>query len=149
MKKINCRFFLLILLITLVISCGDDDKSSTEPEINLEIDQALVGTWDLTKITANFTGQPIVMTPEQAGISTSVTFKNDGSFESTSTDSDGTSNDTGTWGVSNGVLTININGEEPDSSPYTINGNVVSIVSTVPVAGVGEIPATLEFTKRM
>jgi len=136
------------LFVGLLIACSDD-KSSTEPEINLTIDQALVGTWDLASVSTNVTGTTVVLTPEQAGVSSSATFYSNGTFKSSSTDSVGTTVDTGTWGVSNGVLYITIEGEETESSPYTLNGNVVIIESTIPVEGIGEIPATLEFTKRI
>jgi hypothetical protein len=147
MKNLMYRLIFFSLLIGIAVSCGDD-KSSTEPERELSIDQDLVGTWDLTLITTNATGQTIVLTPEQAGVASTATFYADGTFESTSTDSEGTTVDTGTWGVANGVLYLTIDGEE-ESSSYTVNGNVVTIESTIPIEGFGDIPATLEFTKRM
>jgi len=147
MKKTNYKFILLILLGFLIISCGDDDKSTTEPDIN--IDQALVGTWDLTKITIVSGTVTIDLTPAQAGIAFTAVFNSDGTFESTSTDSDGTTVDTGTWGASEGVLTITIEGDDPIISPYTVNGNIVSIEEySVPIPNLGNIPAALEFTKR-
>lgn len=145
MKKINYRYLLILLFSVLIISCGDDDKSSTEPE--LELDPAIVGTWDLTKITTTATGTPIILTPAQAGLSFTSTFNSDGTFESTIIDVDGTTVDTGTWGVSGGVLTITLVGEEPENTPYSINGDVVTLDSTIPYQGL-DIPATLEFTKR-
>ena len=148
MKNINYSFIILLLLGVIIISCGDDKKSSTEPEANLEIDPAIVGTWDLTKITTSATGTLLVLTPEQAGLSFTATFNNDGTFESTTIDSDGTVVDTGVWGVSNNVLTITLTGEEPENSPYTINGNIVTLDSTIDLQGI-ELEATLEFTKRL
>ena len=111
------------------------------------VDPAIVGTWDLTKITTSATGTLLVLTPADAGLSFTVTFNADGTFESTTIDSDGTVVDTGVWGVSNGILTIDLEGEDAEDSPYTINGNVVTLDSTVPLQGL-LIPATLEFTKR-
>ncbi len=147
MKNINIKFVLLILIGVLIISCGDDDKSTTEPEI--EIDQALVGTWDLTKISIVSGTITIDLTPEQAGIAFIAVFNSDGTFESTSTDSDGPTVDTGTWGASEGVLTITIEGDDPIISPYAVNGNVVTIEEySVPIPNLGNIPAALEFTKR-
>ena len=147
MKNINYSFFILLILSVFLISCSDDKKSSTEPESNFVVDPAIVGVWDLTKITTTATGTLLVLTPEQAGLSFTVTFNSDGSFESTTIDSDGTVVDTGVWGASNGILTIDLDDEDPENSPYTINGNVVTLISIVPLQGL-EIPATLEFTKR-
>ena len=147
MKNINLSFFLFLAISFIFVSCSDDEKSSTEPEKNLVVDPAIVGTWDLTKITTSATGTLLVLTPADAGLSFTVTFNADGTFESTTIDSDGTVVDTGVWGVSNGILTIDLEGEDAEDSPYTINGNVVTLDSTVPLQGL-MIPATLEFTKR-
>lgn len=147
MKNIYINLFIVLLLSTVFISCSDDKKTTTEPTSNLEIDPAIVGTWDLTKITTSVTGTLLDLTPTQAGLSFTVTFNNDGSFESTTIDSDGTAIDTGVWGASEDVLTITIDGEDPDNSPYVIDGDIVTLDSTVPLNGL-EIPATLEFTKR-
>jgi Lipocalin-like domain len=143
MKKINFKFYIVLLFSVLIVSCSDDKKSSTEPD--LDIDPAMVGTWDLTKITSATFGE---FTPAQLGLSFTSTFNSDGTFESTTIDVDGTVVDTGTWGSSGGVLTINIEGEDPENSAYTIEGNIATLDSTVPFQGV-DIPATLEFTKRM
>jgi len=147
MKKINYKFFLLFLFSILIISCGDDDKNPTDPGSgggDLIVDPALVGTWDLTKITSTTFG---VFTPAQLGLSFTTTFNGDGSFESTLVDVDGTAIDTGVWGVSEGVITIILEGEEPETQPYVINGNIVNLDSSVPYQGI-DIPANLEFTKR-
>lgn len=148
MRRNNYKIITVLLFLFFILTNCSDDKSSTEPELNLSVDQALVGTWDLTKITTNVGGTPLTLTPEQAGIASTATFNADGTFESVNTDSEGTTTDIGTWGVSDGKLYLMIEGEETDSSVYSINGNVATIESTVPVEGFGEVPATLEFTKR-
>ena len=56
--------------------------------------------------------------------------------------------ETGVWEAIDGILTVLVNGEEYISSPYTIKGDVVSYISTVPFDGFGYFPATLEFSKR-
>lgn len=143
MKKINFIYISLILFAVLISSCSED--KTTEPKLIL--DPALVGTWDLTKIIAKFGTTDIELTPEQAGYNVTANFKDDLTFKSTTVTSDSTTIDTGTWGTNDGTLTITIDGEEPESSPYTIDGNVVTIESTVPYQGV-EIDANLEFTKQ-
>ena len=148
MKKVNYKFVLVFVFSLLILSCSDDDKSSTEPNGDLSIDQALIGTWDLTKITTNATGTTLEFTPQQAGIALTTTFSGDGTFQSTTTTAEGTEVDSGTWGVKDGSLHILIEGEETETSPYTLNGNVAMLESIVPLTGVGEIPAILEFTKR-
>jgi len=144
MKKINYKFILLFLLTALILSCKEE--SSTEPR--LEVDPKLVGTWELTKIITNIGGQDVELTPEFAGLASTVTFNSDLTFESTNTDSDGTTQDNGTWGTSNGNLTIHIDGDEPETTPYEfIDDTNVSIVNIVNIEGAGEVFATLIFTK--
>jgi len=142
MFRFNYKFFFLIILTAAIISCSDDDDSSTAPEGNAEIDNALVGTWVLTKILA-----PIATTPEAAGISLTALFNEDGTLELTTVDSEGTSINTGTWSTSSGTITITIEGEEPGSSAYTVDGNTATI-DGFPVSFQGSvIMASLEFTK--
>lgn len=143
MKKSNFIYISLILFVVLISSCSED--KTTEPKLIL--DPALVGTWDLTKIIAKFGTSDIELTPAQAGYNVTAIFKDDLTFESTTVTSDSTTIDTGTWGTKEGTLTLTIDGEEPEASPYIIDGNVATIESTVPYQGV-EINATLEFTKQ-
>ncbi|MCW8849924.1 MAG: copper resistance protein NlpE [Melioribacteraceae bacterium] len=141
MKTINIKFVLILLLFGMLISCSDDDKSSTEP--GDEIDQALVGTWELTNILA-----PLATTPAAVGLALTAVFNADGTMELTTTDSDGTVVDPGTWSTSDGKVTITLEGGEPGTSSYSINGNVATL-SGFPVDFQGNIVlATLEFTKK-
>ncbi|MFZ1292118.1 MAG: lipocalin family protein [Melioribacteraceae bacterium] len=144
MKKLNFIYIIVILFAAIIISCSDD-KSSTEPE--LVVDPALVGTWELTKIIANLGTTNLELTPEQAGYNVTAIFRDDLTLESTTVNGDSTTIDTGTWGTKDGVLTLALDGEEPETSPYAIEGNVATIESTVPYQGF-EIDATLEFTKQ-
>ena len=139
MKNFNYIILLLALFI-LVVSCGDDEKSTNEPDI--EIDQALVGSWELTKIL-----QPIATTPSAVGIALTAVFSSDGTLEFTTTDADGLTVDTGTWRASDGKLTITLEGVDPETSDYSIVENITTI-NGFPVEFQGTvILATLEFTK--
>ena len=141
MKSINIKFVLILLFFGLLISCSDDEKSSTEP--NGDIDQALVGTWELTNILA-----PFPTTPAAVGLSLTAKFNSDGTMQLTTTDVDGTVVDDGTWSTSDGKVTLTLEGEEPGTSSYTISGNVATLTG-FPVEFQGNILlATLEFTKK-
>lgn len=107
------------------------------------IDPNLVGTWKLTKILA-----PIQTTPEAVGIDLTAVFDADGTLEFTTTDAEGTTVDEGTWSTLNGNITIKIDGDEPITSPYTVNGNIASITSFTIVFNDSPITASLEFTKQ-
>ena len=149
MKNSWYKILVLLLFSFIFVTCSDDDDDNpTGPEGDLSIDQGLVGTWDLTKITTSATGTPLEFSPAQAGIALTSTFSADGTFQSTTTTSDGVEVDSGTWGVKDGILHLKIEGEEEETSAYTLNGNIATIESVVPIPGVGDIPAVLEFTKR-
>lgn len=142
MKTIHKKFVILLLFIGIIVSCSDD-KSSTEPEPTKNNDQALVGTWKLTKILA-----PIATTPEAVGLELLASFSANGTLQFTTTDSDGTAIDDGSWTTADGNLTITIEGEDPATSPYTVVGNIATI-SAFPVDFQGSVLlASLEFTKQ-
>ena len=142
MITIHKKIILVLLFIGIFISCSDD-KSSTEPESNNGNDQALVGTWKLTKILA-----PIATTPAAVGLELLASFSDNGTLQFTTTDSDGTAIDEGSWSTADGNLTITIAGEDPATSPYTVVGNIATI-SAFPVDFQGSVLlASLEFTKQ-
>lgn len=143
LKYISTLFVLSVFFF--MFSCGDDSPS--EPK--LVVDQNLVGTWELTKIITSVGSQNVELTPEQAGISSTVTFNSDLTFSSISVDADSVrTEDTGTWGTLNGELTIKFSDGETKKSEYKFldNGDV-SIDQTVKLSQ-GEIFATLVYTKR-
>ena len=143
MKTIHKKLVLMLLFVGILISCSDNKKSSTEPESTNGNDQALVGTWKLTKILA-----PLATTPEAVGLELLASFSANATLQFTTTDVDGTAIDEGSWSTSNGNLTITIEGEDPATSPYTVVGNIATI-SAFPVDFQGSVLlASLEFTKQ-
>ena len=143
MYKLNYKILFFAILSFALISCSDDDNSSTGPEGTGELDNALFGTWVLTNILS-----PIPTTPEAAGIALTAVFNEDGSMELTTTDSEGTVVDSGTWSTSNGSITITLDGGQPGTSTYTVEGNTATLTN-FPVEFQGTtVLATLEFTKQ-
>lgn len=142
MKYINYKFFVLLIFSVLLVSCSDDDKSSTEPG-DAQIDAALVGSWELTKILA-----PLVATPAEINLALSADFNPDGTMQLTTIDDSGTIVDDGTWSTADGIITITLEGENPGSSAYSVSDNTATI-SGFPVTFQGTtVLATLEFTKK-
>lgn len=145
MIKLLSKYTIIILLVLFFVSCSDDkddNNSPTGPGGTGEVDNALVGTWVLTKILA-----PIATTPDVAGIFITAIFNDDGTIQLTTVDGEGTSVDEGIWGTSNGTITITLEGEEPVSSSYTVDGDTATI-SGFAVEFQGSIVlASLEFTK--
>jgi hypothetical protein len=141
MKNNIKKFSFIILSAVIISSCSKDKNSPTSP--NLEHDQALIGTWVLTQITS-----PIVTTPEALGISLTAVFSSDGKTSLTTVELDSTTTDSGTWGTSDGKITITLEGEDPVTSSYSVNGNTATI-NQYPVNFQGAlILASLEFTKQ-
>jgi hypothetical protein len=141
MQKNIFRIIFLIFAVLIISSCSKDNSSPTSPD--LVIDQALVGTWELTQITS-----PIVTTPQTLGLALTAVFTSDSKVEFTTIQNDSTSIDTGTWGTKDGSLTITLEGGDPATSTYTVNGNTATI-DKFPVSYQNSIIlAGLEFTKQ-
>jgi hypothetical protein len=139
-KNIN-KLIAVLFLGLILIACSEDSKSTAEPE--LTVDPDLVGTWVLTLITS-----PITSAPEDLGLSLTSVFNDDATFEFTTIQNDSTSIDNGTWGTKNGNITITFDGEDPITTPYSVDGNKATI-SGFPVAyNDNIILAGLEFTKQ-
>jgi len=141
MKENIHRLLIIILVGIIIASCSKDKSSPTSPD--LVVDQSLVGTWLLTQITS-----PITTTPGALGLSLTAVFTNDGNTMLTTVTIDSTTIDNGTWGTADGNITITLEGEDPVTSPYTVNGNTATI-DKYPVNYLGQsILASLEFTKQ-
>ena len=144
MIKLISKYSLILLLTFVFISCSDDDddNSPTGPGNVGEVDNALVGTWVLTKILA-----PIATTPDVAGIALTAVFNGDGTVIITTVDEEGTVVDAGVWGTSNGSITIALEGEDPATSSYSVDGNTATISDFAVEFQGSTVLASLEFTK--
>ncbi|MDX1699137.1 MAG: hypothetical protein R3250_00905 [Melioribacteraceae bacterium] len=145
MIKLISKYTLILLLTIFFISCSDDDNDNNSPtgpgDIG-EVDNALVGTWVLSKILS-----PIATTPDVAGIFLTAIFNDDGTMQLTTVDDEGTSVDLGTWGTSNGNITIALEGEDPVTSSYNVDGDVATISNFEVEFQGSTVLASLEFVK--
>ncbi len=132
----------IILVMLIAFACNKTEKGPTEPEVT--IDNALVGTWELTKITVPLLDT--TLTADEADVHITMVFKADGSFESTTIDSAGTEIDKGKWSASNNTLTLKFDDGTEQKGDYTINGNTASLNWTIDFEGY-TVPAILEFVK--
>ena len=151
MKKINFKLALVILasaLMFLSFGCNKDDENNPVGGG----DSGLVGSWTLTGATINpgtDSAQVFNQTLLQlAGVSMVLAVNGDGSYSMTTTDSDGTSVETGTWSVSNGNITITAQGEQPFTTTYSISGNQLTLNVNEIEFGGDAFPAILIFTKQ-
>ncbi|MCK9281126.1 MAG: hypothetical protein M0P71_10925 [Melioribacteraceae bacterium] len=146
MKNHLYKLFLLLPLLLLITFSGcSNDDNPTEPNTK----DKLVGNWTLTKVTVQFSGMPIVLTPEQAGVSGSLNLKSDNTFVFNYTNSDGTEQGIGTYSVTDTQITLkdNVSGETTIMPFKFTANNKVEVTQEMDYQGM-TLPATIEFTKQ-
>ena len=144
MKRIG--LLLSFFAIVALISFNGCKSNKDNPVAVEEHDANIVGSWTLTKITIPLLNDS-TLTPEQAGVSISITFNSDGSFTSTTVDSV-TTVDNGTWSTKDNHLTLKFSDGSPSQDgDYTVNGNKAVLNWTIEVSGL-TLPAILEFEKQ-
>ncbi|GEM_PF-4874290 len=134
--------FALVLILLISFGCKKTEEGPTEPKPT--IDNALVGTWELTTITVPLLDT--TLSAQEANVQITMVFRADGSFEATTIDSSGTEVDKGKWSASNNTLTLKFDDGTEQKGEYTINGNVASLNWTIDFEGY-TVPAILEFRK--
>jgi hypothetical protein len=132
---------LLVIAVILMTGCSKEDNPTSSAG------DELVGTWVMTKIILTSLGNT-ELTPSAVGYSATIIMKSDRTFTANYADSDGATTDAGTWSVANGKLSLKSNDGETQETPYTLNGNKLTIETTLDVPTFGQIPVKLEFTKQ-
>jgi len=143
---------LCIFLFSLFSAGCDKDKSPTEPKRDL----ALVGTWEMTKITWEFPGETTSYTENQLlemGFFTTFEINNDGTFKQTTNMVDMSQAGppeiyTGTWTTSANQfeMTFTINGNTNTAVfEYNIVGDIVTFINASPS---GDMRIIMEYTKQ-
>ncbi len=106
------KWFLVMMVGLAVglgmVGCSSDDDGNDDP---------LVGTWSAT----SFNGQPM-----PANTSVTVTFRDDGTAQGTTTFGAETDSFSGTWSAANGIITI-VDEDGAENTPYSISGNTLTI----------------------
>jgi len=122
MKKSRIIIRLIVSLIITVIffaGCGDDNGNG--PAGN-----ELIGTWEMTKITAEVSGVSMTFTPEEADLYMTLIINSDNTIEMTKIQGGITENGSGTWDTSEKKLILQ--GDEGATiTDYTITGNILII----------------------
>ena len=146
MKKV------LLLAIVLIVGCAsENDGSPTGSSVH-----PLVGVWEGTEITINYTSGVLtgtsMTTPlgenTQMGTVTYI-FGADGVASTTSADATVTETDSGTWSATGNKLTL-LSIEETTIIDYSISGNILTMFMEYDGTPDGEISFTSEmkFTKQ-
>ncbi len=144
MKNIKyfCSFCTIILLgIIICTGCKKDDNPVSSND-------ALVGTWVLTKVSYTYQQQTNEMTPEEAGMQMTITLNSDNTYNATFNMYDSPETDLGTWSATSTQLTITSNSDGVDQiMPYTLNGNKL-ILTMVDTFEEETMEMRMEFTKQ-
>jgi hypothetical protein len=142
----RCFEMMLLFCFVLILAtgCKKDDSNPTESNST-----AFVGTWKLTLISTTYSGQPITMSPSDAGIQMTIVNKSDATFTMTTTDSNGATTYTGTYIKTDTNLTLKYSDNTSSTFAYTLSGNTLSIKDypyTHPLFGA--LLLKLDFTKQ-
>ncbi|PKL81795.1 MAG: hypothetical protein CVV24_13455 [Ignavibacteriae bacterium HGW-Ignavibacteriae-3] len=140
-KKLALISFGMLILFSLH-GCKSDD-GPTDPESS-----SLVGTWVLTKISIPSGTGSIVLTPEQAQISSTIIARADGTYTATVVNLGVTTNESGTYSTSGNKITFVLQDGTIRATDYSRTGNKLVIRETIETPFAAETPADLEFTRQ-
>jgi hypothetical protein len=125
-----------------ISSCKEDINA---PNIS---ENDIIGTWVLTKIIASYPSGKKELTPQEENLTMTIILNSDKTFQQNQNSKGQITNNSGTWSIANGVLTV-----ISTSGTFTIvcrlYGNILQVASTIIDPDSGNIlPITLEFTKQ-
>ena len=143
-RKLKNSFYLLITMLVpllVFISCSEDDS----PTNVVTMDERLVGNWTLTKVT--IPSFMMEQTPEEAGFMINGEVNSDGTFEMRTVDSTGTSLETGEWQTSGTTLTLCYEDGTSLDMAYTVDNNVITVITLIEMEPGQNVEAKLEFLK--
>lgn len=140
-KKTLLSFFIILTTLTLV-GCNEDITNSIVSE------DEIIGTWVLTKIIASYPSGKKEITPQEEDLAITIIIDIDKTYQRYQNAQGQITNDSGTWSIANGVLTV-ISDSETFIFPCRVNGNILQLATTTkdPDSGI-MLPITLEFTKQ-
>jgi len=117
-------YYLTITIFFSFLISFDCDTSESDPA---STESSLVGTWELAQVVETISGVAVTLTPEEAEMDITLTFNNNNCCTGQISDWDGDWNLEGTWSATATQLTISWGGETPESVPYTLSGNTLTI----------------------
>ncbi len=140
-KKSFFSFFIILTTLTF-IGCDDGITNYTISE------DELIGTWDLTKIIAYYPSGKKEKTSQEENLAITIIIDSNKTFQRYQNAQGQITNDSGTWSITNGELTV-ISASETFIFPCRINGNILQLGTKVkdPDSGI-MLPITLEFKKQ-
>ena len=141
-KKSLLSFF-IILATLILVGCNSDITNSEVSE------DEIIGTWVLTKIIASYPSGTQELTPQEENLAITIIIDIDKTYQRYQNAQGQITNDSGTWSIANGVLTV-VSDTETFNFPCRVNGNILQLASTTkdPDSGI-MLPITLEFTEQL
>ena len=127
--------FSMLSAVLMFTGCGNDNGTGPSGS-------DLIGTWEMTKITAEVSGVSMTATPEEADIYITLIIKSDNTIEMIKIQGSITESETGTWNTSEKKLILQGN-EGSTVADYTTTGNKLIITYWEE-----ETFYTIEFTKK-
>jgi hypothetical protein len=108
----------------------------------------IIGTWILTKIIASYPSGKKELTPQEANLTMTIILNSDKTFLQNQNSKGQITNNSGTWSIANGVLTV-ISTSGTFTLLCRLYGNILQVASTIIDPDSGNIlPLTLELTKQ-
>jgi hypothetical protein len=124
------------------VGCKEDINA---PNIS---ENDIIGTWVLTKIIASYPSGKKELTPQEANLTMTIILNSDKTFQQNQNSKGQITNNSGTWSIANGVLTV-ISTSGTFTLLCRLYGNILQVASTIIDPDSGNIlPLTLELTKQ-
>jgi len=140
-KKSLLSVFIILTALTIV-GCKEDNNA---PNIS---ENDIIGTWILTKIIASYPYGKKELTPQEANLTMTIILNSDKTFQQNQNSKGQITNNSGTWSIANGVLTV-ISTSGTFTLLCRLYGNILQVASTIIDPDSGNIlPLTLELTKQ-
>ena len=140
-KKSLLSVFIILTALTIV-GCKEDNNA---PNIS---ENDIIGTWILTKIIASYPSGKKELTPQEANLTMTIILNSDKTFQQNQNSKGQITNNSGTWSIANGVLTV-ISTSGTFTLLCRLYGNILQVASTKIDPDSGNIlPLTLELTKQ-
>ena len=140
-KKSLLSFFIILTALTIA-GCKEDINA---PNIS---EKDIIGTWVLTKIIALYPSGKKELTPQEENLTMTIILNIDKTFQQNQNSKGQITNNSGTWSIANGVLTV-ISTSGTFTLLCRLYGNILQVASTIIDRDSGNIlPITLEFTKQ-
>lgn len=141
-QKESLLSFFIILTALTIVGCKEDINA---PNIS---ENDIIGTWVLTKIIASYPSGKKELTPQEANLTMTIILNSDKTFQQNQNSKGQITNNSGTWSIANGVLTV-ISTSGTFTLLCRLYGNILQVASTIIDPDSGNIlPLTLELTKQ-